>query len=78
MLDRLHAPGRGDDDDLLPPGGPQDLLAGARGEDLLVAAARLVDDDGLLTPHGGHLHARLHLAGHHPRPDSSDLRGSSG
>ena len=58
MLDRLHAPGRGDDDDLLPPGGPQDLLAGARGEDLLLSPAWLVDDDGLLPAHCGHLHAR--------------------
>ena len=68
MLDCLHPSSRGDDNDLLTPGSPDDLL---------VASSGLVDDDGLLPPHGGHLHARLHLAADHPGPDGSDLSGSS-
>ena len=66
LLDCLDPARRGDHDDLLPPGGPDDLLAGARGEDLLVASTRLVNDDRLLPSNRGHLHAGLHLAADHP------------
>ena len=80
MLHGLHAAGGGHDDDLLPARGPDDrdvnegsrsfrvlpddLLSGAAGHDLLLAAAGLVDDDGLLA--ADHLHG-LHPARCAPR-----------
>ena len=78
LLDCLDPPSCGDHNDLLPPSSPDDLLAGARSEDLLLPTAWLVDDDGLLPSHCGHLHPGLHLTGAHSRPNCSDLSGSSG
>ena len=77
LLDSLDPASRGDHNDLLPPSSPDDLLTGARGEDLLLSPAWLVDDDGLLPSHRGHLHPGLHLTGAHSRPNCSDLSGSS-
>ena len=39
LLDCLDPASRGDDNDLLPPGSPDYLLAGARSEDLILALA---------------------------------------
>ena len=60
VLDCLHPPSCGHHDDLLAPSSSDDLLT-TLGHDLLLATTRLVDDDGLLAPHGGHLHAWLAL-----------------
>ena len=61
MLHSLHAPCSAHDNDLLTPGCPDDLLTSPR------HPLGLVDDDGLLAAHSGHLHARpqgLGLATH--------------
>ena len=77
LLDCLDPPSRCHHNDLLTPGSSDNLLPGARCEDLLLSPTRLVDDDGLLPPHSGHLHTGLHLTADNPRPDGSDLSGSS-
>ena len=59
MLHSLDAPGGAHHDDLLAPGRPDDLLTSPRPRHQLAGGPLwLVDDDGLLPAHCGHLHAR--------------------
>ena len=55
MLDSLHPPGGAHHDDLLAPGGPDDLLP-RPGHQLPAGPLGLVDHDSLLPAHCRHLH----------------------
>ena len=58
VLDSPCAPGCAHDDDLLAPGCPDDLLTTPGDQLPRPGPLGLVDDDGLLAAHRGHLHAR--------------------